>query len=99
MSSPKQAPEAAARNALREERARDAERAMRDYTAAEAALDARTERLRALRLAREAANPPSNGQATVLQRVTEKLNLRGAQTQKTDRRPSAAGLRKKRSSG
>lgn len=93
MSSLKNASEAAARNALRDERARDAERAMRDYVAAEAALDARTERLRALRLAREAANPPSSGPAAVLERVKERLH--GRETGESGR-PEAVSRKRRR---
>lgn len=93
MSSLKNASEAAARNALRDERARDAERAMRDYAATEAALDARTERLRALRLAREAANPPSSGQAAVLERVKERLH--GRDTGESGR-PAAVSRKRRR---
>jgi hypothetical protein len=40
------------------QRANDAKQAMADYEAAAAAIRAKTERLRALRLARDAANPP-----------------------------------------
>jgi hypothetical protein len=41
--------------AMKEERARDAAQAMRDYEAEQLAVRANTERLRALRLAKEAA--------------------------------------------
>jgi hypothetical protein len=41
------------------QRAEDAKRAMSDYEAAAAAMRAKTERLRALRLARDAAAPQS----------------------------------------
>ena len=39
-------------------RAQEASKAMKDYEAARLAVRAKTERLRAERLAREAANPP-----------------------------------------
>jgi hypothetical protein len=41
------------------ERQADGRKAMADYEAAAAAVRAKTERLRALRLARDAANPPA----------------------------------------
>ena len=43
----------------KEERERDAAQAVRDYEAERQAIDARTARLRALRLAKEAAGAPS----------------------------------------
>ena len=56
--SPKAAkrPDRASREAIREERARDAALAMKEYEAERRAVLANTERLRALRLAREAAD-------------------------------------------
>jgi hypothetical protein len=45
--------------AMKERRAREAAQAMKDYEADRAAIRAKTERLRALRLAREAVNPPT----------------------------------------
>jgi len=55
----KDARQRAAVAASKEERARDAAQAMRDYEAARLALRANTERLRALRLAKEAGNAPA----------------------------------------
>jgi hypothetical protein len=49
----------AARIAQREERARAGNVAMQEYEAKKAAQVAKTERLRALRLAKEAAEPPA----------------------------------------
>ena len=54
MSVVKDAQDVATRAAMKEERARDAARAMREYEEEKRAVQARTERLRALRLAREA---------------------------------------------
>ena len=51
---PKARPDRAMREALKEERARAAELAMQEYQAGKRAVLANTERLRALRLAREA---------------------------------------------
>jgi hypothetical protein len=51
----KDAQQRAARIASKEERAKDAAAAMREYEAERLAVLARTERLRALRLARDAA--------------------------------------------
>ena len=51
---PKARPDRAMREALKEERARAAETAMQEYQAQRRAVLANTERLRALRLAREA---------------------------------------------
>ncbi len=48
----------AAKDSMKEERARDAALAMREYQAEGLAVAAKTARLRALRLAREAADPP-----------------------------------------
>ena len=53
MSSLKNSAEFAAKAAIKEERARDAARAMREYQAERAATLAKTARLRALRLAKE----------------------------------------------
>jgi hypothetical protein len=50
--------ERAARTAMKEQRARDAALAMREYEAEKRAALARTERLRALRLAKEAGGAP-----------------------------------------
>jgi hypothetical protein len=47
-----------ANDLMKEERARDAARAMQEYKAEGLALAARTARLRALRLAKEASDPP-----------------------------------------
>ena len=49
-------PDQAEREAMREQRARDAELAMKEYEAEKRAVLANTERLRALRLARDAAD-------------------------------------------
>jgi hypothetical protein len=54
LSPPKERPDQAARLAMRQDRARDAERAMQEYQAERHAVVANAERLRALRLAREA---------------------------------------------
>jgi hypothetical protein len=53
-SGPKERPDQAARLAMKQDRARDAERAMQEYQAERRAVLANAERLRALRLAREA---------------------------------------------
>ena len=53
-SEPKERPNQAARLAMKQDRARDAERAMQEYQAERHAVIANAERLRALRLAREA---------------------------------------------
>jgi len=53
---PKTAPSAAA---VKLRRAQEASQAMKDYEAARLAIRAKTERLRAERLAREAADPPA----------------------------------------
>jgi hypothetical protein len=62
MSSLKNSAELAAKAAVKEERARDAARAMREYEADRAATLAKTARLRAMRLAKESetaeAAPP-----------------------------------------
>ena len=50
-------PGRAEREAMKEERARDAGQAMKEYEAERRAVLANTERLRALRLARDAAAP------------------------------------------
>lgn len=50
------AQDSAARNALKEERARDAARALREYETEKKAIATRTARLKALRLAKEAAD-------------------------------------------
>jgi hypothetical protein len=50
--------ERAAKVATKEERARDAALAMREYEAEKLAVRAKTARLRALRLAKEAGNKP-----------------------------------------
>jgi hypothetical protein len=52
---PKRRPNRAEREAMKEERARDAGLAMKEYEAERRAVLANTERLRALRLARDAA--------------------------------------------
>jgi hypothetical protein len=44
---------------IKERRAREAAQAVRDYEANRVAVRAKTERLRSLRLAREAGNPPT----------------------------------------
>jgi len=49
-------PDRAARQAMKEDRARDAELAMQEYESEKRAVVANTERLRALRLAREAGS-------------------------------------------
>jgi hypothetical protein len=51
---PKERPDQAARLAMKQDRARDAERAMQEYQAERNAVVANAERLRALRLARAA---------------------------------------------
>lgn len=53
-SGPKARPDQAARNAMKADRARDAALATQEYEAEKRAVLANTERLRALRLAREA---------------------------------------------
>ncbi|HEY1383382.1 MAG TPA: hypothetical protein VGF43_07185 [Dongiaceae bacterium] len=53
-SGPKDRLDQAARLAMKQDRARDAERAMQEYQAERRAVVVNTERLRALRLAREA---------------------------------------------
>jgi hypothetical protein len=50
---------------MKERRAREAAQAVRDYEANRAAVRAKTERLRSLRLAREAGNPPTKKSTTV----------------------------------
>lgn len=57
------AQDSAARNALKEERARDAARAMREYETEQKAIATRTERLKALRLAKEAAESAAEAEA------------------------------------
>ena len=52
-------PDRAAREALKEERDRDAAMAMKEYEAGKRAVLANTERLRSLRLAREAGKVPA----------------------------------------
>jgi hypothetical protein len=52
-------PDRAAREALKEQRDRDAAMAMKEYEAERRAVLANTERLRALRLAREAGEKPA----------------------------------------
>ena len=63
MSDQSQDEKQAAKAALREQQARDAELAMRDYEAEKLAVAAKTARLRALRLAKEAGEtaPKSTG--------------------------------------
>ena len=58
MSSSNEREDQAIKTAMKEERARDAKRAMQEYEAEKAAVRAKTARLRALRLANEARNPP-----------------------------------------
>jgi hypothetical protein len=55
------AQEREAKAAMKEERARDAARAVREYEADKRAVLAKTARLRALRLAKEAGNALDNG--------------------------------------
>ena len=52
-------PDRAAREAMKKDRERDATAAMKEYEAEKRAVLANTERLRALRLAKEAGNAPA----------------------------------------
>lgn len=58
----------------RAERQADGKKAMADYEAAAEAVRAKTERLRALRLARDAANPPAASKRTGTGRAAKSAN-------------------------
>jgi hypothetical protein len=67
MPSSKEAKQRAAKTAVKEERARDAARAMQEYEAQKVAARAKTARLRALRLAKEAETGSSPAKKTKTQ--------------------------------
>ena len=62
----------AAAEARKSQQAADGKKAMLDYEAEAAALRARTEKLRALRLAREAAAPPPPPKKTAAKKTASK---------------------------
>lgn len=66
------AQDSAARNALKEERARDAARALREYETEKKAIATRTERLKALRLAKEAADSAAAAEAKPAKKTSAK---------------------------
>ena len=85
----------AAAEARKSQQAADGKKAMLDYEAEGAALRARTEKLRALRLARDAAAPPPPPKKTAAKKTASKA----AKATKEKPRPLADWLDEQRKDG
>ena len=83
--------DSAARNALKEERARDAARALREYESEKKAIATKTERLKALRLAKEAAESASEPKP---KKTAAKPKKAAAKPKKPAAKPKKAAAKK-----
>jgi hypothetical protein len=86
----------AAAEARKSQQAADGKKAMLDYEAEAAALRARTEKLRAMRLAREAAAPPPPPKKTAAKKTASK---KSAKASKEKSRPLSDWLDEQRKDG
>jgi hypothetical protein len=89
-------PDRAAVEARKQQQAEDGKKAMSDYEAAAAAERAKTERLRALRLARDAAMPPAPAKTRA---ASGKKPAKAAKGSKAKPRPLAEWLDEQRKDG
>jgi hypothetical protein len=83
----------ASADARKLQQAEDGKKAMLDYEAQAAALRAKTEKLRALRLARDAATPPAPGKAK------KSATKKGSKAEKAKPRPLSDWLDEQRKDG